>query len=232
MQLVPPGMVTMESAARHLHISTRRLNALAAQTPLHDIATVALGRSLGTYRLVPQLGVVLLRQALARSPHHLCAWQDALLDVLSSQAWQGATTYLSGRNRMEWYGGSGHAVLEAMLVSMASQSVMDALHQTSLSAIDRHGLGDLIQIEGMVVDRMEDDDDAVILVGATQRAYLLPRELLRVAGLEREKAWGVLVATHTSEGISLDVWPAVGTSASTAWQPDHELLAQRVEVGA
>src|SRR5581483_9012897 len=106
-------MVTMESVARHLHISARRLNVLATQTPLQDIETVALGRSLGTYRLVPQLGVALLRQTLARSPHHLCAWHDALLDVLSSESWREATAYLTGQSRMEWYGGSGHAAIEA-----------------------------------------------------------------------------------------------------------------------
>lgn len=232
MHLIPPGMATMESVARHLHTSSRRLNALAERTPLKGIETVALGRALGTYRLVPQLGVALLRQARARSPHHLCAWQDALLDVLSSQTWRRAMAYLSDQNRMEWHGGSGHAALEAMLVSAAARSVMEALHQTSLSAIDRHGLRDLMQIEGMVVDRIADEDDAVVLVGTAQRAYLLPRALLRVAGLEREKAWGVLAAIHTSEGIDLDVWPAVGASDSTAWQPDPELLAQRVEVGA
>ena len=230
MQLIPPGMVTTESVARHLHISSRRLNALAAQTPLKDIGTVALGRSLGTYRLVPQLGVSLLRQALARSPHHLCAWQDALLDVLSSETWRGATTYLTSQSRLDWHG-SGHAAIEALLVSAASRPVMEGLHQTSLNLIDRHGLQDLIQIEGMVVDRLV-DDDAVVLVGTAQRAFLLPRALLRVAGLEREKAWGILAATHTSEGIDLDVWPAVGASDSMAWQPDPELLAQRVDVGA
>jgi hypothetical protein len=109
---------------------------------------------------------------------------------------------------------------------------MEALHRECMAALDRHGLTDHMQVEAMIVDRLEDDDDAVILVGADQRAYLLPRALLRVAGLDREKAWGVLLATQTSTGIELDVWPAVGAGEGTEWRPDPVLLAQRVDVRA
>lgn len=76
--VIPPGMATMESAARHLEISPRRLNALAEQTPLQHIAPVALGRSLGTYRLIPLLGILVLRQLLPATPWHLAAWRAAL----------------------------------------------------------------------------------------------------------------------------------------------------------
>jgi hypothetical protein len=109
---------------------------------------------------------------------------------------------------------------------------MEALHRESMAALDRHGLAEHMQVEAMIVDRLEDDDDAVILVGADQRAYLLPRVLLRVAGLDREKACGVLLATQTSAGIELDVWPAAGAGEGTEWYPDLALLAQRVDVSA
>ena len=57
MEGVPPGLATLESTAHHLHVSARRLQALTAQTPLRQVAPVSLGRALGTYRLVPQLGI-------------------------------------------------------------------------------------------------------------------------------------------------------------------------------
>ena len=42
MQDIPPGLVTLESTAHHLHVSARRLHALTAQTPLRQIAPVSL----------------------------------------------------------------------------------------------------------------------------------------------------------------------------------------------
>jgi len=72
----------------------------------------------------------------------------------------------------------------------------------------------------------------VILVGASERAYLLPRHLLRREGLEREKASGILIVTHTSAGITLDSWPSIRTHESSEWWQDPEALRRHmVEVG-
>lgn len=80
-------------------------------------------------------------------------------------------------------------------------------------------------------ERLEDAEDAVVLLGDHRRAYALPRALLRPAGLERERARGVLIATRTGVGVDLDAWPAVG-EAGDARSPDPALLALRLEVGA
>ena len=52
MQDIPPGLVTLESTAHHLHVSARRLQALTAQTPLRQVAPVSLGRALGMSVLI------------------------------------------------------------------------------------------------------------------------------------------------------------------------------------
>src|SRR5436305_7865863 len=210
MYLVPPGLATLESTAHHLHVSARRLQALTAQTPLRRVAPVSLGRALGTYRLIPQLGIAVLRQVNARASYHLPSWQAALVDLLASDTWLEATAHLSRGRRTRGDVRGGRATVESMLVSPMLRPIMEALHRECMAALDRHGLTDHMQVEAMIVDRLEDDDDAVILVGADQRAYLLPRALLRVVWLDREKAWGVLLATQTSTGIERDVWPAVG----------------------
>jgi hypothetical protein len=98
--------------------------------------------------------------------------------------------------------------------------------------LTRKDLADLVQIENIVVDRLEDEESAVVLVGATERAYLLPRHLLQREGLEREKASGILIVTHTSEGITLDVWPSVSAPEPSEWWQDPEALRRHmVEVG-
>ena len=102
----------------------------------------------------------------------------------------------------------------------------------SLALLEQYDLRDQVQIEDLLVDRIEDEDDAVVLVGNAQRAYALPRPLLRTAGLEWEGARGVLVATRTGVGVHLDVWPAVGEGDTAAWEPDAALFDLRVEVGA
>lgn len=88
-----------------------------------------------------------------------------------------------------------------------------------------------VQVEPLVVDRLEDEDDAVALVGSQGRAFSIPRALLRAANLDREKARGVLVATRTGAGVEVDVWPAVGEAEAERWEPDPELLALRRDVG-
>ena len=95
MQGIPPGLATLESTAHHLHVNARRLQALTAQTPLRRVAPVSLGRSLGTYRLIPQLGIAVLRQVNADTPYHLQAWQAALADLLASDTWLEATAHLN-----------------------------------------------------------------------------------------------------------------------------------------
>lgn len=231
MDLVPPGITTMETAARHLRTGARRLHDAAARTHLTDIKPVPLGRSLGTYRLIPQVSVPLLRQALSPAPRRLAAWQDAVDDVLASDAWTRALASVARRPSRE-HGAGGGAAVDALLRSPSFYDTMEDLHHESTHALARHGLDDLIQIQGFVVDRLEDDEDAVILLGPAQRSYLLPRFLLRVAGLEREKVWGILVATRTGTGIDLDVWPPVEDDESGAWRPDEALLSLRTEVGA
>ncbi len=231
MIIVPPGMATLESTARHLRVSAQRLRALTAETPLRQLAPVPLGRSLGTYRLIPQLGIAVLRQMRGDLPYHLHAWQAALADVLDSSTWRQATAHLTAINWADQGAKGGQTAVEEMLVSPALRATMEALQQESAAALDRHGLQEQMQTEKMIVDRLEDNDDAVILVGAEQRAYALPRSLLRLAGLDREKVWGVLIATQTSTGVDLDVWPAAGLSESATWRPDPDLLAHRIDVG-
>jgi len=234
MEAIPPGMATLERTAQHLRVSPRRLYTLTLQTPLKRIKPVSLGRSLGTYRLIPQLGIAVLRQFLVSSSYHLPSWHAALTDLLASETWNDATEHLGdklGNYRSDSLGG-GSTALETLLISSALQPTMEALHHETMTVVERHDLDSLMQVEGMIVDRLEDENDAVILVGEAERAYLLPRTLLRIAGLEYEKARGILIATRTETGIGIDVWPAVATSTTVAWRPDPDLLAQRVEVGA
>lgn len=249
MSTVPPGIVTIESAARHLDISARHLNALAAQTPIQDIETIALGRALGTYRLIPQLGVVLLRQLCVPQPWYLTLWLEAVRDLLTSSAWQHAieqlralaaaqdrpqTTWRQLRSTRQAHDlPRGRAAVEAMLLSSALGPATQALHEACMSVLAQKDLANLVQIEDIAVDRLEDADSAVILVGATERAYLLPRHLLRRAGLDCEKASGSLIVTHTSAGITLDVWPSLSPRESAAWWLDPDALRDHmVEVGA
>lgn len=170
------------------------------------------------------MGIPLLRQALSPAPCRLAAWQGAVDDVLASEAWARTLAAIARKPSRE-RGAAAGAAVDTLLLSPSLRNTMGNLHHESAQALARHGLDDLIQIQGFVVDRLEDDDDAVILLGPAQRSYLLSRFLLRVAGLDREKVWGILVATRTGTGIDLDVWPAVGEDTSGAWTPDAELLS-------
>jgi hypothetical protein len=227
MDRVPPGVTTMEIAARHLRVGQRRLHQLAVLTRLTAVAPVHLGRALGSYRLIPHLSVPVLRQALSPEPRRLAAWQEALQDILASKAWAQALNAIAhqptGPTR------PAQTTVDDLLLSPALLARMDDLYREGEAALTRHGLTDLIEVQSFVVDRLEDAEEAVILVGPTQRSYLLPRWLLRVAGLEREKVWGILMATRTGTGIDLDVWPALGDDT---WAPDAELFALRTDVGA
>ncbi len=232
-QVVPPGVATMESTAHHLQVSARRLQDAVRKTPLEQIKPISLGRSRGTYRLIPQLGIALLRQVLSVYPFRLALWEKAVCEVLGSSAWRQTTKQIIASGRMQWPPQGGSGVLEAMLTSPALGSLMEALQQESTAALMRHGLSDFLQLEDFMVDRLEDEEFAVALIGSkSRRAYLLPRAQLQLVGLDREKARGVLMATRTSRGIDLDVWPAIAPDGSEEWQVDPDLLKYQVEVGA
>src|SRR5690242_5184505 len=128
MDVVPPGVTTMEIAARHLRVGTRRMYDLATRTHLTDITPVPLGRSLGTYRLIPHLGVPLLRQALSPAPRRLSEWQEAVRDVLASGAWTRALAAIARRPA----GGvrsDGSAVADLLLSPALRQTMDDLYHQ-------------------------------------------------------------------------------------------------------
>jgi hypothetical protein len=230
--LVPPGIVTLETVGLHVHLQGRRFRALLARTPVGTTDSVSLGRAAGTYRIVPQLGVLLLRQLCSTIPLRLGAWEEALREFLVSAAWRDGTHALAREYRVQRASPSGQKVVETVLRLPSLRSTMVALHTESLAALDRHDLADQVQIEEFVVDRLEDEDEAVVLVGDRQRAFMMPTQLLRIAGLEREKARGILVATRTGAGVDLDVWPAAGMLDGAVWQPDPRLLALRHNVGA
>jgi hypothetical protein len=80
------------------------------------------------------------------------------------------------------------------------------------------------------VDRLDEEDDAVILLGSAEHAYLLPRALLLQAGIDREAARGVLSATRTGASIEIDAWPCAGAADRPVWQPDPALLAMQTDV--
>ena len=249
MHAIPPGIVTLTDAARHLDLSTRQLHAVAASTPLRSLHTVALGRALGTYRLIPQLGVILLRQLCTAHPWYTPAWQTAIRALLASASWQAALEAVrelaaaQERPRSAWrYTGSpdaaagkrpGRGAVEALLTAAPLVPTLEALHEESLALLAHEHLQDQLEVEQMIVDRLLDAERAVILVGTDETAYVLPRQLLRRVSLDEEKALGTLIATHTSAGIVLDVWPALETAAERAWWDNPEALREHlIEVGA
>lgn len=230
--LVPPGLITAATVARHLGVRGRQFRKLAARTALSSAEPVALGRAMGSFRHVPQLGVMVLRQIRSEAPHRLASWQGALADVLQSASWRRATLALRSDVRNERPPGSAASHVEESLLSPSLGEAMRSLHEQSLATIETHGLGSQVQIEPCIVDRLEDEGEAVVLVGSAGRAFSLSTALLRTANLEREKARGILVATRTGAGVELDVWPAVGEDEPVTWVPDSELLDLRGEAGA
>jgi len=98
-----------------------------------------------------------------------------------------------------------------------------------MAAIERHGLASCVQVEDIIVDRFEDDDDAVVLIGASQRPFLLPRARLVEAGITREKQRGVLLLARTGDGVVYDVW-ATSEDDGVNWRPDPALLTLVTDV--
>ncbi len=228
---VPQAIETMDGVARRLHISMRRLRDLVKDTPLATTRTVALGHAVGTYRLWPALSVALLRQFLAAEPWYTREWRAAIEEVLASPAWRQATRSVAHVPMRQKAGGqSARQRVDAALTSHTLRSAMRDLYSEGLDILDRRGLGPLVDIDTMIVDRIGDENDAVILLGAAQELYMLPTAVLKAAGLDREKARGFLMATYTSEGVALDAWPMVGVPEE--WQPDPDLMRHLVEVGA
>ncbi len=231
MHIIPPAAATMDATARHLQLGPRRVQALLSASRLNELAMLALGHSRGTYRLIPEVGIALLRQFQAPSPLHVDLWQRAVHDVTASSSWHALGTALK---ESDWpaaaRGATGQAGIETVLHSPALRPTMEELHDANIAALQQYGLDGYLQVEAMQVDRLESEEEAVVLVGPRLRPYLLPRALLRIAGLDREKAWGVLVATRTATGVTIDVWPAVGMPQEEALH-DPDLWEQRVEVG-
>jgi len=228
---VPRAIETMQGAAHRLHISMRRLHALIEDTPLANTPTTPLGRSIGTYRLWPYMGVALLRQCLAPEPWYAREWYAAIEDVLTSTAWLQATRSVAHvRISREARGQEARQRVDAALMSVTLRSAMEDLHHESWRVLNRRGLAEMVEIDTMIVDRIDDENHAVILLGAEQQPYALPTAVLKAANLDREKARGFLMATYTSDGIVLDAWPMIG--ATEEWRPDPDLLRHIVEVGA
>jgi len=165
--------------------------------------------------------VLTLRQARAHLPWHLDAWLATLDDILRSDEWhasvQGVVDQLSART-----GPRVGDVAERAALAATQRARMADLHERSMAAIERHDLTLCIQVEDIIVDRFEDDDDAVVLVGRAQRPFLLPRARLVDAGITREKQRGVLLLTRTGDGVVYDVW-ATDDGDGANWQPDPDL---------
>lgn len=228
---VPRAIETMQGTAHRLHVSMRRLRALVEDTPLASAQTVPLGRSIGTYRLWPSIGVALLRQFLTPTPWYVREWCAAVEDVLASPAWLQATRSVAQvRIDRDVRGQEARQRVDAALASATLRLAMENLHHESLHVLDRRGLGAMVEIDTMIVDRIDDENNAVILLGEGQQPYVLPTAVLKAANLDREKAHGFLMATYTSDGIALDAWPAIG--ATREWRADPDLLRHIVEVGA
>src|SRR5579871_2826878 len=94
MHIIPPAAATMDSVARHLQVGPRRVQALMTMSRLNELATLALGHSRGTYRLIPELGIALLRQFQTPPPLHLDLWQQAVHEVAASSCWHTLYTTL------------------------------------------------------------------------------------------------------------------------------------------
>jgi hypothetical protein len=228
MHVIPPAAMTMDSVARHLQVGPRRAQALLTMSRLNELATLALGHSRGTYRLIPELGIALLRQFQTSAPLRVDLWRQAVHEVIASSSWR---TLCATLREIDWRAAAGGGTgIETVLQSPALGPAMEDLHDANIAALQQYGLDGHLQVEVMQVDRLESAEEAVVLVGPRLRPYLLSRALLRVAVLDREKAWGVLVATRTATGVTIDVWPAVGITLEEA-VPDPDLWVQRIEVG-
>ncbi len=153
---VPRAIETMQGVARRLHVSMRRLHALIEDTPLASTQTVALGRSIGAYRLWPYMSVAFLRQFLLPKPWYAQEWRAAVEDVLESAAWRRATQSVARvRIDRETGGQEARQRVDAALASVALRPAMEDLHEESLRVLDRRGLGEMVEIDTMIVDRID-----------------------------------------------------------------------------
>lgn len=228
MGAIPPGMTTQEGAARRLAMTPRQLRGYAQRTALARQRPIALGRGRGAYRFIPQVGVAVLRQARAHLPWHLDAWLATLDDVLRSDEWHAAVQGVVDQLSAGLGPRIGDVAERASLTATQRARMVD-LHERSMVAIERHGLTPCIQVEDIIVDRLEDDEDAVVLVGRAQRPFLLPRVRLVDAGITREKQHGVLLLARTGDGVVYDVW-ATDEVDSTDWRPDPDLFTLVTDV--
>ncbi len=228
MGTIPPGLTTQEGAARRLAMTPRQFRGYAERTPLARQRPVALGRGRGTYRFIPQIGVIVLRQVRARTPWRLDAWLLALDDILGSNEWRAAVQGVADQ-LAKGTPSRASDVVERVALAATQRARMADLYERGMATIERYGLTPYIQVEDIIVDRFEDDDDAVVLIGRTQRPFLLPRARLVEASVTREKQRGVLFLTRTGDGVVYDIW-ATGEDDEANWRPDPDLLTLMTDV--
>ena len=224
MEVIVPGVVTWEAISRRLQLDRRDLARLLSQSIFGQLQPAAFGRGLGTYRLFPLLAVPLLRQMRARTPRRLDAWQDAIRGLLASATWQSTLDALRKAPR------HSDDNIDRLLLSSDLLEPMAQLQAEMALVLDLHGLTEEFQLAPLIVDRIDEEEDAVVLVGQNQVAYLLPRSLLTLAGIAQEQARGTLTATRTGAAVEIDAWPRAGAAHAPTWQPDPALWAMRTDV--
>lgn len=224
---LPCGVQTIEDAARRVRLSPRHLQRIVKATVLATAPTVALGQARGSYRCWPMLGLPYIYQLLSASMFLRAQWEIALHDALEAPAWRETLAQLrdTARQRHEE---SGSGRIAALLRQPQFRPLMERLWGETQTILEAHGLEGEIDIDHVIVDRIEDDDFAVILLGDTQDGWRIPTEILRRGGIAYEKAHGLLMATRTAHGVIYDAWPALDDSA--VWQPDPRVLSQIVDV--
>ena len=139
MGAIPPGMTTQEGAARRLAMTPRQFRSCAERTPLTRQRPVALGHGRGTYRFIPQVGVIVLRQARARTPWRLDAWLSTLDDVLRSDEWHAAVRGVSDQ-----------------LTAGVRPRAGDVVERVALAATQRARMVSLVVYDIWVIDAAHD----------------------------------------------------------------------------
>jgi len=225
----PVPLTTRELAASHLSVSERHMRALWSQTPLLTIGRIFLGQGRGSYYPVPVLGIALLRQLATATPYHIDRWTAALNDLLQSSSWRNACEAMTQSSTIWPSSSRGRFGFEELVQTEALRPLMHSLYGEMVRGIVDRGVGELWDAQGMIVDRLETDEDAVVLVGEGLAARMLPRALLRLAGLDYEKARGVLTATQTTMGVAFDVFAALDAPSPSTWRPDPDLVAMVVD---
>ncbi len=234
-------------------MTPRQFRGYLERTPLARQHPIALGRGRGAYRFIPQVGVIVLRQARAHTPWRLDSWFVTLDDILRSDEWHAAVRGVADQLATGMRSRGGDVVERAALSApqrarmsdpherpaispgplsrqRPQRARMSDLHERSMAAIERHGLAPCVQVEDIIVDRFEDDDDAVVLVGRAQRPFLMPRSRLVEAGVTREK--GRLLIQDGPVPASLALEPGVdprifaATSYDTFRPPATDAVAE------